>query len=227
MHIASVNIGQERTIIYGAEIKRTETTGIYKLPSVDPVDVGREGLRGDAVIDTKNHGGPDQAVYVYGLEDYDWWARELGRELAPGTFGENLTIAGLLSAPLVIGDRLQIAAVTLEVTAPRIPCRTFAKRMGDPGFVKRFRAAERPGLYCRVVREGRIAAGDAVTLLPYAGISITIGEMFRAWYEADPDEAAIRRQLAAPIATRARADQEARLQNVLARRAADSPASAE
>ena len=57
-------------------------------------------------MDTKNHGGPDQAVYVYGGADYAWWSAELEQELAPGTFGENLTISDLESAPLAIGDRL-------------------------------------------------------------------------------------------------------------------------
>ena len=78
----------------------------------------------------------------------------MGREIAPGTFGENLTISDLETAGLAIGDRIQVGDVCLEVTAPRIPCGTFAARMGDPGFVARFRIAERPGAYCRVIREG-------------------------------------------------------------------------
>ena len=82
----------------------------------------------------------------------------------PGTFGENLTIAGVETAQALIGDRLAIGDVLLEVTSPRIPCVTLAARMGDPGFVKRFRAAERPGFYCRVLQEGFVRAGDAVTL---------------------------------------------------------------
>ena len=102
----------------------------------------------------------------------------------------------------------------LEVTAPRIPCWKLAQRMGDPGFVKRFRAAERPGVYCRVVREGRIQAGDPVTLEPYAGEPVTVVEVFRDYYEPDRDPAAIRRFLAAPIAIRARTDKERQLREV-------------
>ena len=92
----------------------------------------------------------------------------------------------------------------LEVTAPRIPCETFAARMGDPIFVARFRVAERPGAYCRVIREGTIQAGDAVTLEPYAGDVVTIAEVFSDYYESDHALADIYRFLAVPLAERAR-----------------------
>ena len=105
MQLISVNIGQERTQQNGP---RLETTGIYKLPTQVSAQVRSLGLKGDFVCDTKNHGGPDQAVYVYGMADYAWWSQELGREIVPGTFGENLTVSGLESAQFYIGDRLQI-----------------------------------------------------------------------------------------------------------------------
>jgi MOSC domain-containing protein YiiM len=154
-------------------------------------------------------------VYVYGLRDYAWWSQALGCELAPGTFGENLTIAGLESARFRIGDRLHAGAAILEVSAPRIPCSTLAARMGDPLFAKRFRYAERPGLYCRVIVEGPVQAGDTVTVEPYTGETLTIAEMFRDSYDSSQDEATIRRHLAAPIAARDRAQQEERLARLL------------
>jgi MOSC domain-containing protein YiiM len=203
MQLLSVNVGQERSIQNG---KRTEATGIYKLPVATPVQVTQLGLAGDAVVDVENHGGVDQAVYIYGEPDYAWWSMQLGSELEPGTLGENLTIAGLESASLNIGDMLHIGAVTLQVTAARIPCATLAARMGDPGFVKRFRAAERPGAYCRVLQTGVVQTGDAVTLARYAGETITLVEMFRDFYDPHPSAETIRRHLAAPIAVRARAD---------------------
>ena len=91
MHILSINIGAARTI---GNANVSGQTGIYKLPVAGPVQVTADGLADDAIVDTRNHGGPDQAVYVYGGADYAWWAAELGRELTPGTFGENLTISG-------------------------------------------------------------------------------------------------------------------------------------
>jgi MOSC domain-containing protein YiiM len=212
MHILSINIGSVRTI---HNAKAPGQTGIYKLPVAGPVQVTADGLADDTIVDTRNHGGPDQAVYVYGGADYAWWSAELGRELAPGTFGENLTISDLESAALAIGDRLQVGGVILEVTAPRIPCWKLAQRMGDPGFVKRFRAAERPGFYCRVVLEGTIQAGDPVTLEPYAGELVTVIEVFRDYYEPARDPAAIRRFLAAPLAIRAQIGKEQQLREAL------------
>ena len=169
-----------------------------------PVQVTANGLPGDAIISRRHHGGPDQALYVYGGADYGWWAAELGRALAPGTFGENLTISDLETAGLAIGDRFHIGEVALEVTAPCIPCGTFAAWMGDPGFVARFRIAERPGAYCRVIREGTIQAGDVVTLEPYAGEVVTIAEVFSDYYQSDHALADIYRFLAVPLAERAR-----------------------
>jgi MOSC domain-containing protein YiiM len=208
MHILSINIGAVHTI---GNANVSGQTGIYKLPAAGPVQVTADGLADDAIVDTRNHGGPDQAVYVYGGADYAWWAVELGRELAPGTFGENLTISDLESATLAIGDRLHVGGVILEVTAPRILCWKLAQRMGDPGFVKRFRAAERPGFYCRVVRAGELRIGEPVTLAPYAGEPVTIGEVFRDYYEPARDPDAIRRFLAVPLAVRARTDKERQL----------------
>ena len=200
MQLISLNLGHERAIRNG---KPSGKTGIYKLPTSEAVQVTTLGLGGDFICDMDNHGGADQAVYVFGQPDYDWWAKELGIELAPGTFGENLTISGLQSAPVSIGDILYVGAVTLQVTAPRIPCATLAARMGDPAFVKRFRHGERPGLYCRVLREGALRVGDDVHLEPYQGETVTALEVFRDWYEPNEDEDWLRRHRAAPLAIRA------------------------
>lgn len=214
MQVTSVNLGAAREITLAGKV---ELTGIYKEPVAGRVSVTREGLPGDAIVSQKHHGGPDQAVYIYGGEDYAWWSAELGRELPPGIFGENLTIAGLASGRVFVGDRLHSGEVILEITAARIPCSTFAAAMGDAGFARRFRDAERPGFYCRVLREGEIGAGDRVTLEPYGGETATIREVFRNYYDDNADEATTRRLLAAPLAQRARAKQEARLRKLLAR----------
>lgn len=213
MQLISINIGKAREIAYA---KTSGKTGIYKQPVGvgAPVEITHEGLVGDTICDTENHGGPDQAVYVFGASDYAWWSHELGRALPPGTFGENLTITDLESARLSIGDRMRIAGVTLEVTAPRIPCVTLATRMGDPAFAKRFRAAEQPGVYCRVIRAGTVQIGDAVLLEPYTGPTITAIDMFRDFYQPDLSETALRRYLAAPIAIRDRIEKEKRLREM-------------
>lgn len=208
----SVNLGQERIL---QRKDREERTGIFKFPTAGAVKVTRLGLEGDVIASKKHHGGPDQAVYVYGAADYEWWSKELGKEFIPGTFGENLTIRGLESAHFHIGDFLHIGKVTLQVTAPRIPCGTFAARMQDPQWVKRFRHAERPGLYCRVIREGAVKMGDVVSVERYTGETLSITEMFRDYYDKNKSEETMRRHLHAPIAIRARRDLEKELQKRL------------
>jgi MOSC domain-containing protein YiiM len=201
MHLISVHIGEGRKI---NNAKPSGKTGIYKRPVASPVPIGLLGLQGDVIVDSQNHGGVDQAVYIYGEPDYQWWSTELDRELSPGTFGENLTISDLESAQICIGDRLHVGTTLLEITAPRIPCITLAVRMGDPAFAKRFRAAERPGVYCRVIQPGQVQMGDPVTLASYTGDKIKAVEIFRAVYVKDLDEETIRRFLAAPIDFRSR-----------------------
>jgi MOSC domain-containing protein YiiM len=212
MHLISVNIGKVETHHNG---KHTEETGIYKTPQREAVKVTSLGLEGDAVVDKKHHGGVDQAVYVYGSGDYQWWANELGRELTPGMFGENLTISELQSPDLNIGDTIRVGEVLLQVAAPRIPCATLAAKMGDPGFVKRFRHAERPGAYCRVIKAGEVREGDKVQIEKYEGETINLSEMFRLYYDKPGTEGDIRRILAAPIAVRARRDNEKRLASLM------------
>ena len=139
------------------------------------------GLANDAILDKANHGGVDQAVYIYTLPDYDWWSAELGRPCDPGLFGENLTVSGLESASVCVGDRYRIGDVLLEVTSPRIPCSTFAARMGDSQFVKRFMAGKRPGIYCRVLETGSVKAGVVIAAEPFNGEQITLLELFEGF----------------------------------------------
>jgi len=213
MRLISVNIGQARSI---ENAKKSGRTGIYKLPVSAPVQITAYGLSGDVICDTENHGGLDQAIYVYGSLDYEWWSNELGQDLQPGVFGENLTVSALESTRFSIGDRLQVGTTILEVTAPRIPCVTLAARMGDPGFVNRFRQAERPGFYCRVIQPGWLQAGDPVSCEPYQGDTVTVLEMFRDFYEAERPVEMLRRYLAAPIAIRDRVAKEKQLRKLLA-----------
>ena len=212
MRLISVNLGREQIL---QRRDRLERTGIFKSPTAEAVRVTKLGLEGDVIVSKKHHGGADQAVYVYGEVDYAWWSRELRMEIAPGTFGENLTVGELESARFNIGDYLRMGEVTLQVTAPRIPCGTFASRMNDAQWVKRFRQAERPGLYCRVLQEGFVRAGDAVSIEAYTGETISVLEMFRDYYDRNKSEETIRRHLRAPIAIRARRDIEKELRALL------------
>jgi MOSC domain-containing protein YiiM len=201
MHVVSVNVGDERPIKHG---KPSGKTGIFKLPRATPALLTRLGLEGDAIVDRENHGGPDQAVYLFTMPDYAWWSAHVGRPLAPGTFGENLTLSDLESATLRIGDRLRVGRILLEVTAPRIPCVTLAARMEDPRFVQTFRHAERPGVYCRVIEPGYVEMNDPVELLPYQGPALRALDMFLYFYKKQLSEDELRRLLAVPIPDKVR-----------------------
>ncbi len=211
MYILSVNVGQPRTQPKGDGL---ETTGIYKMPVRGSVQVGLLGLADDFISDQENHGGPDQAMYIYGAPDYAWWSEQLGLELEPGTFGENLTLSDFESARYHIGDRLQIGSVLLEFTAPRIPCSTLARRMHDPGFVKKYRHAERPGMYCRVIQGGTLEAGDQADLIPYQGLTLSGLEVFRQHQSREKDIETLRRILLTPIAIRERHEVEQALRKL-------------
>jgi len=204
--LVSVNIGRPRSI------PGTETpTGIYKEPVAGPVAIGPQGLAGDVIADRQHHGGIDQAVYVYFQEDYDWWAGKLDTAPQPGLFGENLTIEGADSAGTAIGDRFAIGDCLLEVTYHRTPCLTFALRMGDPRWLKRFRRAGRPGAYCRVLAPGTVAAGMAVTPTPYGGERITVSELMGFDGVADIPHDFMRRAVSTPIREKTRFKYENRL----------------
>ena len=206
MEIISVNIGKEKAIQ-----GKSGTSGIFKEPSSDPIMVHSEGLVNDTIIDVENHGGVDQAVYIYGVPDYDWWSHELGQELKVGIFGENLTISDLESATLCIGDRLHMGSVILEVTSPRIPCVTLATRMDDPQFVKRFVKAERYGAYCRVIQTGHLQSGDSVTINNYEGKRVSINQLADAFYHPPIAQDELKLFLSLPIAIRARRDYESQI----------------
>lgn len=185
-HLLSVNLGIARA----STAKDVGVTGIDKRPSADPVTVRRpgpkhgglgSGLVGDDLCDRRHHGGEDQAVYAYAREDLDHWQAELGRELAGGVFGENLTTVGLDVNGALVGERWQVGdEVVLQVVEPRIPCRTFAVWMAEQGWTKRFTVAARPGAYLRIVREGVIRAGDPVTVLHRPDHQVSVATVFRA-----------------------------------------------
>ena len=106
----------------------------------DPVrvELAPTGLWGDEQADLRVHGGPDKAVYAYAAEDTAWWAEELGRELGPGAFGENLTVARIDVSGAVIGERWTVDSTELEVAQPRFPCAKLGMRFGEQRILKRF-----------------------------------------------------------------------------------------
>jgi MOSC domain-containing protein YiiM len=158
-------------------------TAIDKRPADGKVKVTKYGLRGDVQADRKHHGGIDKALYAYGQADADYWSEQLGRDLPPGWFGENLRIEGLDVNAARIGEVWRIGeTVTVEVTMPRSPCQTFARWVGgsdEQGWVKRFSTERRLGPYLKVTKTGTIAAGDPVTIVSVPDGAPTVIEVYR------------------------------------------------
>jgi MOSC domain-containing protein YiiM len=155
-------------------------TGIDKRPASGRVRVFDHHVDGDSILDVANHGGPDKAAYAYAREDAAWWASELGRDVPPGSFGENLSTSGLDVTGAVIGERWTIGSAVFEVSCPRIPCRTFAGFWDVPRLIKWFTEVGRPGAYLRIYAEGDVGAGDAIEVVHRPAHGVTIGETFRA-----------------------------------------------
>lgn len=144
-------------------------------------------MAGDAVCDLRHHGGNDQAVYAYAREDLDRWAGELDRDLPSGVFGENLTTVGVDVSAALVGETWSIGdELVLEVADPRIPCRTFAGWLAEPGWIRRFTARAAPGTYLRVVRPGAVRAGDPIRVIDRPDHQVTVSLAFRA-FTLEPD----------------------------------------
>ena len=158
---------------------RTVRSAIWKAAVAGRVRVGKFNVEGDAQAELALHGGLEKAVYAYPAEHYAYWAPLLGA-LDWGAFGENLTTEGLLEDAVHVGDRLQVGSAVLEVTQPRTPCVKLAARFQRPSIVREFMESGRSGFYCAVVREGDLAAGDAITWAERAPQMPTIAALFRS-----------------------------------------------
>ena len=191
--LVSVNVGRPRQL--SVRRGRPLMSAIGKAPVDHRVRVEGVNVAGDDQADRRVHGGPDKAVYAYASEDTAWWSQELGRDLGPGMFGENLTTAGVDVSGAVIGEVWRIGTVTLQVAQPRFPCAKLGLRFGDIGMVKRFGEANRPGAYLRILTEGELGAGDRVDISRRPSHEVTIAQVARAVLL---DEAGLAAAAAAP-----------------------------
>jgi MOSC domain-containing protein YiiM len=183
--VLSVNVGGVREFEYNG---RPARSAIWKSPVAGRIAARGVNLAGDDQADRQAHGGPDKAVYAYGVEDARWWEKEIGRALAFGEFGENLTTEGIEVNRALVGERWQIGTTLLEVSEPRIPCWRLGVRMNDKTFPRRFTEELRAGAYLRIVVEGEVGAGDEVRVVESPGHKLTVRDVFRI-YTRDRDEA--------------------------------------
>ncbi|MEW1756117.1 MOSC domain-containing protein [Streptomyces cyaneofuscatus] len=188
MRLLSVNVGRPTPLPSAggpgglSGIDKRPFEGSVRVSDPGPKGTGGSGLVGDAVCDLRHHGGSDQAVYAFAREELDAWERQLGgRELANGSFGENLTTLGVDVSGALIGERWRVGAeLLLEVTSGRIPCRTFADHIKEEKWVRRFTQEAVAGAYLRVIEPGTIRAGDPVEIVHRPDHEITAALQFRA-----------------------------------------------
>lgn len=170
--VLSVNVGRPAEL---RTPKRVVSSSIVKHPVAGPVAARGVNLEGDEQADKANHGDISKAVYAYAREDAAWWEVVVGRPLAPAAFGENLTVSGMDLTQARVGDCWRIGTVELRVTGPRIPCFKLAAVMQDPGFVRRFARAGRPGAYLSIEQEGELRAGDRIEQHSRPDHGVTVG----------------------------------------------------
>src|SRR5205807_3428470 len=176
--VLSVNVGGVRAFDYNG---RPARSAIWKSPVVGRIAARGVNLAGDDQADRNAHVGPDKALYAYAVEDVRWWEQEIGRALAYGEFGENLTTEGMDVNNALVGERWQIGTTVLEVSEPRIPCWRLGVRMNDKLFPRRFTEAFRPGTYLRIVVEGDVGAGDEIQVIERPDHDLTIRDVLRIY----------------------------------------------
>ena len=198
----SILIGRVRSLQVGRTAPlpwrgKAVPSAIVKHPVDGPVYLGFEGFAGDEQADRSVHGGVDKAVCAYPLEHLPRWSRELGTELPPGAFGENLSVAGLLEDRVYIGDTFALGEATVQVNQPRAPCYKIAARWGHKSLPDLMAKAGMSGFYLRVLEEGHVRAGDRLALTDRRS-DVTVAEVMRLIYRDRRDREGLARVLAVP-----------------------------
>src|SRR2546421_494378 len=173
--LLSVNVGMPKDVAWRG---KTVFTGVFKDAVAGPRGVSRLNVAADAQGDLGGHGGEARAVFVYQIDSYRYWERELGRsDFVYGQFAENLTVDGLGDDEVCIGDRYRIGTALFEVTQPRVTCYRVGIRMNDPRLPALLVSHHRPGFYLRVLREGRVRAGDEIVQVAAGAEAMTVAEV--------------------------------------------------
>ncbi|WP_436532646.1 MOSC domain-containing protein [Actinoplanes sp. HUAS TT8] len=193
--LVSVNVGMPKEVAWHG---RSVRTGIWKTPVPGPTMARRLNLDGDGQGDLGGHGGEQRAVLVYQVDSLAYWRDQLKRDdYEFGQFGENFTVDGLPDDEVCVGDRYRIGEAEFEVTQPRVTCYRLGLRMDAPTLPSLLVSHRRPGFYLRVITEGRVAAGDEITLVAKGRHAMTVAEIDALLYLPGRDTERLR--LAADI----------------------------
>ena len=195
--LVSVNVGMPHNVSWQG---RTVLTGIWKEAVHGPREVRRLNVDGDGQGDRVGHGGEQRAVFVYQLQSYGYWSKELRRDdFAFGQFGENFTVDGLADEEVCIGDRYRIGSALFEVTQPRTTCYRVGIRLDEPRMAALLTGRGRPGFYFRVLEEGVVEAGDEIVLARSEPSRMTVATINALLYlDRRPDPELLRAALRIP-----------------------------
>ena len=178
--LVSLNVGLPREVAWRG---KTVRTGIWKNPAQSRLMVRRLNIDGDGQGDLGGHGGPNRPVFVYQLDSYRYWERELSRsDFSYGQFGENFTIEGWPDDEVCIGDRFRIGGALFEISQPRVTCYRVGIRMDEPRMAALLVAQHRPGFYFRVLEEGEVGAGDEIIKVADGAERMSVAEIDGALY---------------------------------------------
>jgi len=178
--LVSLNVGLPREVAWRG---KTVRTGIWKNPAQSRLMVRRLNIDGDGQGDLGGHGGPNRPVFVYQLDSYRYWERELSRsDFSYGQFGENFTIEGWPDDEVCIGDRFRIGGALFEISQPRVTCYRVGIRMDEPRMAALLVAQHRPGFYFRVLEEGEVGAGDEIIKVADGAEGMSVAEIDGALY---------------------------------------------
>jgi ferredoxin-NADP reductase/MOSC domain-containing protein YiiM len=194
--LLSVNVGKPRNVAWQG---RSVYTGIWKDPVNGPRMVRRLNIDGDGQGDLAGHGGEQRAVFVYQIDSYHYWQRQLGRDdFTYGQFGENFTVDGLSDREVCIGDRYRIGQALFEVTQPRVTCYRVGIRMNEPQMPAWLVSHGRPGFYFRVVEEGEVEAGDQIVQVASGPEHMSVFEISTLLYMPGHPRSQLERALRIP-----------------------------
>src|SRR5215467_14333093 len=191
--LLSVNVGLPKDVDWRG---RKVHTAVWKTPVEGRRMVRRLNIDGDGQGDLHGHGGEQRAVYVYQIDSYHYWEKQLGRsDFTYGQFGENFTIDGLPDDQVCIGDRYRIGTALFEVTQPRVTCYRVGIRMNEPRMPALLTGSGRPGFYLRVLNEGEVGAGDEIVKAGEATERMTVAEINALLYSPNHPRDQLKRAL--------------------------------
>jgi MOSC domain-containing protein YiiM len=179
--LVAVNVGLPAVI--GTHRGQPVMSGIKKRPvSTTALSLDTLNLAGDRQADLRVHGGPEKAVYAYPAEYFPLWTAELNHDPAfgPGSFGENLTVAGWFEDEVRIGDVWSWGDALLQVAEPRYPCYKLALATDRPAIAKPFIAHGRTGWYFRVLRPGEVPTAGPIEVVARDPAGVTVTDAHRA-----------------------------------------------